>query len=57
MPAFRYVRVKDKRTGHQYDVLEQSFDPEKHTKVARFPVVSRPRPPKPYRRKGDTAAD
>lgn len=55
MAAFRYVRVKDKRTGHQYDVLEQLFDPDKHSRVSRYPVVSRPRPAKPHRRKGSSA--
>lgn len=46
--GFKYVRVKDKRTGHQYDVLEQLVDKKNHELVdqRRFPPTSRPRPPK-----------
>lgn len=43
----RYTRVKDKKTGHEYDVLSHKVDPEKHTRVARYPEVSRPRRSKP----------
>ncbi|MDQ7877371.1 hypothetical protein Q9R08_05205 [Microbacterium sp. QXD-8] len=47
--ALRYTRVKDKATGHEYDVLAHKFNPEKHTRVDRkhYPDVSRPRPAKP----------
>ena len=30
-----YTRVKDRKTGHHYDVLEQQFDPEKHIRVTK----------------------
>lgn len=46
----QYMRVKDKATGHEYDVLSHRFDPEKHSRVSdkkNYPVVSRPRPAKP----------
>lgn len=29
-----WIRVTDKETGHQFDVAEQAFDPDIHTKVA-----------------------
>lgn len=34
----RYQRVKDKRTGHRYDVLIEKFDPERHHKVDSGPL-------------------
>lgn len=33
----RYIRVKDKQTGHRYDVLLKQFNPEKHTEVKSGP--------------------
>lgn len=44
-----YTRVKDKATGHEYDVLVGQFNPDKHARVSksRYPDVSRPRPAKP----------
>lgn len=48
--APKYTRVKDKVTGHEYDVLAHKFDPEKHQRVndkKNYPDVSRPRPAKP----------
>lgn len=52
--AIRYVRVKDKRTKHEYDVLEHKVDPDKHTRLDKkhYPAVSRPRPAKPFTSKG-----
>lgn len=47
-----FVRVKDKRTLHEFDIPVQSFDPEKHSKVARYPETTRPRRPKPNIRLG-----
>lgn len=54
----RYVRVKDRRTGHEYDVLEQQVDEKKHEVLDRehYPVTSRPRPAKPNRSKGGGSA-
>lgn len=50
----RYVRVKDTRTGHQFDVLEERVDPDRHKVLTsdRYPVTGRPRPAKPLRSKG-----
>ena len=52
--TLRYVRVKDNRTGHQFDVLEESVEPEFHEVLdqERYPIVSRPRDPKPLISKG-----
>lgn len=47
-----WVRVKDKSTGHEYDVAESALDPEVHTRLSsrKYPDVSgpyaRPRPAK-----------
>lgn len=43
----RYVRVKNKITGHEFDLPTQSFDPKKYEKVARYPETTRPRRAKP----------
>lgn len=47
--ALKYTRVKDKDTGHEYDVLAHKVDPEKHERVNRdhYPDSSHPRAPKP----------
>jgi hypothetical protein len=52
--TLRYVRVKDLRTRHQFDVLEEQVDPEIHKVLdqERYPIVSRPRDPKPHVSKG-----
>jgi hypothetical protein len=44
----RFIRVKDRRTGYQYDVLETQFNAELHTKAdqRRWPPTTRPRRPK-----------
>lgn len=49
----RYVRVKDTRTGHEFDVLEQQVDKDNHQPLSqdRYPITSRPRAPKPFRGK------
>lgn len=49
MAVTKYTRVKDKATGHEYDVLAHKVDPKKHEplKSDRYPDVSRPREPKP----------
>lgn len=46
--GLKYVRVKDKRTGHQYDLLEEQFDKQHHELAdqKRFPPTKRPRPAK-----------
>lgn len=46
-----YIRVKDKTTKHEFDILEHRFDPEKHSRVNRkhYPPTSVPRNPKPHR--------
>lgn len=49
MAVKKYTRVKDKATGHEYDILAHRFDAEKHTRLdqKRYPDVSRPRAAKP----------
>lgn len=41
-----YTRIKDKRSGHEYDIPAVQFDPEKHSRVSRYPDSTRPRRPK-----------
>lgn len=48
----RFMRVKHKVTKHEFDIPVQSFDPEKYSRVARYPEASRPRRPKPNVRLG-----
>lgn len=47
--AQQYTRVKDKATGHEYDILAHKFDSEKHSRVDKkhYPDTTRPRPAKP----------
>lgn len=57
--TLRYVRVKDLRTGHEYDVLEQQVDDKIHEPLDkdRYPVTSRPRDAKPLISKGGGSAE
>ena len=50
----RFIRVKNKTTGHEFDLPKQSFDPEVYSRVdsKRYPETTRPRRPKPNVRKG-----
>ena len=48
----RFMRVKNKKTGHEFDLPVESFDPEKYSKVGRYPETTRPRRPKPHVRVG-----
>lgn len=43
----KYTRVRDKDTGHQYDVLSHKVDPDLHEVLTRFPQTLTPRTPKP----------
>lgn len=45
----RYMRVKNKVTGHEFDLPVQSFDPEKYSRVDKklYPETTRPRASKP----------
>jgi hypothetical protein len=38
-----FVRVKVKATGHQVDIIESHFDPDRHERVKRVAPSSRPR--------------
>lgn len=38
-----FVRVRVLASGNHIDVHESHFDPEKHARLPRFPVVRRPR--------------
>lgn len=58
-----WVRVRDRHTGHQYDVAESAFREERHVKVnasKQWPDLSgptaRPRPAKHNVNKAGTAA-
>jgi hypothetical protein len=44
----RYMRVKSKSEGHEFDLPVESFDSSKYERVdkARYPETSRPRRPK-----------
>jgi len=57
--TIRYVRVKNRSTGHEYDVLEQQVDHDKHEVLDqdRYPIVGRPRPAKPRVGKGGGSAE
>lgn len=48
----RYVRVKHKITGHEYDQREDQVDPKKVDVLERHGTSSRPRPAKPLISKG-----
>lgn len=57
--TIRYVRVKHRTTGHEFDVLEQQVDTDKHEVLDqdRYPVTSRPRPAKARVGKGGGSAE
>lgn len=38
-----FLRVKNKITGHEYDIPEHQFDDAKHTRVKRYPPSKRMR--------------
>lgn len=44
----RYVRVKSKATGHEFDLPVEQFDEDKYFRVSktRYPETTRPRRPK-----------
>ncbi len=44
----RYMRVKSKSEGHEFDLPVESFDETKYQRVdkARYPETTRPRRPK-----------
>lgn len=46
--GFKYTRVRDIQTGHEYDVLSHRVDETKHERVddERWPESSRIRPPR-----------
>ncbi|MBP5800738.1 hypothetical protein J2D78_01440 [Microbacterium maritypicum] len=48
----RYMRVKNKTTGHEFDLPVEQFDEKKYERVERYPETSRPRRPKPKVAKG-----
>lgn len=54
-----YVRVRVRSTGHQIDVVDSHYDPEKHELVKRTPPSKTPRRPKykvAYQRPKQTSA-
>lgn len=42
-----FVRVRDKDTGHEYDVAEQAINPQAHERLKAYPTSDRARPAKP----------
>lgn len=48
MAEKRFIWVRDKRTKHQYSIVRDRFDPERHERVARVPDSHTPRRPKIY---------
>lgn len=50
----RYMRVKNKTTGHEFDLPVENFDETRYTRVKsdRYPETTRPRRPKPNVPKG-----
>jgi hypothetical protein len=42
----KYIRVRDKDTGHQYDIFPSQFREEAHAKLDRFEPADRARKPK-----------
>lgn len=54
----RYMRVKTKATGHEFDLPVESFDDSKYDAVKsdRYPETTRPRRPKPNVSKGGGSA-
>ena len=42
----RYMRVKSKATGNEFDLPKASFDPEKYSRVSRYADTDVPRRPK-----------
>ncbi len=53
-----YIRVKDRKTGHEYDIREERLDPDKHKPLNRrtYPPTHEPRRPKHYISKGGKPA-
>ncbi len=41
-----FVRVRDKDTGHEYDVAEQAINPDAHLVLRGYPTSDRARPAK-----------
>lgn len=52
--TIKFIRVKSRATGHEFDIRSESFDADRYTKVdpKRYPETSRPRRPKPNVPKG-----
>lgn len=54
-----WIRVRDKETGHEYDVADRGYDPDLHTKVnapKQYPDLSGPTArPRPARLRTDKA--
>lgn len=48
MPIYDYVRVRDKDTGHEYDVVVSAVDPAAHEVLKDYPAndTGQPRPAK-----------
>ena len=46
MAEKRFIRVRDKKTRHQYDISRDRFDPARHERVARVPDSHTARRPK-----------
>lgn len=58
MAFIQFVRVRDKATGHEYDVVESAVDPEAHEVLKDYPenTTGVPRPAKHRITKATTSA-
>lgn len=45
-PTYTWMRVRDKATGHEYDVAAGAFDPSAHEDMQRYHSDRDPHPPK-----------
>lgn len=56
-----FIWVKSLETGHQFDVHESAYDPERHARIERVEPAARPRRPKvnvkPRRAKKTSASE
>ena len=58
MAFIPFVRVRDKDTGHEYDVTESAVDPDAHEVLPKYPpnLTGIPRPAKHRITKATTPA-
>lgn len=52
-----FIRVRNKATGHEYDVHEQALNEDRHEVVEGVPRSTTARPPKPVQPKPEADAE